>query len=116
MWRTFGYGSLMWRPSFAYLEARTARLPGFARRFWQGSSDHRGVPQALGRVVTLVHDDARVCNLGPASSEAIVLQIATARGPSGPNDEYLLRLEETLRAIGAEDEHVFELAALLRRR
>jgi cation transport protein ChaC len=37
-------------------------------------------------------------------------------GPSGPNVEYVLRLAEALRSIGAppeEDEHVFELAALL---
>ncbi len=50
----FGYGSLVFRHGFPYLEARPARIAGWERRWWQASTDHRGTPERPGRVVTLV--------------------------------------------------------------
>jgi cation transport protein ChaC len=58
----FGYGSLIWRPGFDYLEAQPASLPGYMRRFWQGSHDHRGVPDQPGRVVTLIPEADQHCS------------------------------------------------------
>ena len=49
----FGYGSLIWRPGIVYAERIKAELPGWRRSFAQKSLDHRGTPDAPGRVLTL---------------------------------------------------------------
>ena len=156
----FGYGSLIFKADFPYLERRPAHIAGWTRRFWQGSHDHRGTETAPGRVVTLVPEAGALCHgmayvvtpeefahldyrekngylrlateihfdagnsaeglvyiathenaayLGPASEREIARQIAAARGPSGPNSEYLLELAKALRELGKFDEHVFEI-------
>ncbi len=190
----FGYGSLVWRPAFPHRRSCHAFLDGWVRRFWQGSTDHRGLPERPGRVVTLVReasarryeadagasgrgeparcwgrafeieaDDpdgvlARLDHrerggyarldveiglieaegsrpgsttervrglvyvahprnrnyLGPAAITSIAEQIAWARGPSGPNPEYVFELERSLAEIGDVDPHVTEVAAALR--
>ena len=167
----FGYGSLIWRPDFSFAESRPAMIEGWVRRFWQGSTDHRGVPGAPGRVVTLLPEPEAVCwgvayriahperdsvlahldyrekggyalervpllltgphaeqdgfvyiatpdnpnYLGPADEAEIARVAATSRGPSGPNDEYVLRLAHSLREMDAEDQHVFAIEDHLRR-
>ncbi|MDR5858014.1 gamma-glutamylcyclotransferase [Halomonas eurihalina] len=161
----FGYGSLIWKAGFDYLEHRPAYIRGWTRRFWQGSHDHRGTPAAPGRVATLLPAPDAICHgmayritpdilgpldvrekngylrevvtlhfadgdtdqglvyvatednaafLGDAPLESIAQQIAESHGPSGPNRDYLLNLDEALRALDVEDTHVAELARHVR--
>jgi len=159
----FGYGSLIWKQDFPFLDSRPGYIIGWQRRFWQGSHDHRGTPDNPGRVVTLVQAPGQRCHgraflvepdvfehldhrekngyqrvavdivfetgpisgvlyraaegnpafLGPASLEDMAEQISRCEGPSGSNRDYALRLARSLRSLGVEDRHVFELEAML---
>jgi len=68
----------------------------------------------------VIYVPAPYCNefVGPANAilpdgeddlSRIAHQIAFAEGPSGSNADYLLKLAEALRDLGAIDVHVFEL-------
>jgi cation transport protein ChaC len=72
----FGYGSLMWRPGFAYEEAQHARLTGYRRCFCIYSVHHRGSRERPGLVLGL--DRGGACE-GIAYRVAAANAVATTR-------------------------------------
>ena len=83
----FGYGSVVWK--FPYPHSKQwapVCVRGYERVFYQGSTDHRGTPEAPGRTVTLVPQEGGVvwgaCFLIDGPEEAAVLaEMEVSRAP-----------------------------------
>jgi cation transport protein ChaC len=104
----FGYGSLMWRPGFAFIEQVPARLIGEHRALCVYSFDHRGTPEKPGLVLGL--DRGGACR-GIAFRVAAQLR--------GETIEYLRAREQTthvyrevMRSVWLENEPRQRVSAL----
>jgi cation transport protein ChaC len=77
----FGYGSLMWRPGFAFVERAPARVVGLHRSLCVYSFVHRGTPEKPGLVLGLDRGGAcrGIAYLVAAKDRANVLSYLRAR-------------------------------------
>ena len=95
----FGYGSLIFKVDFPYLQSKPASIRGWSRRFWQGSHDHRGSEANPGRVVTLIEQDNVICGGIAYQVEASVFRQLDVREQNG----YLRLATEMTFADGSSD-------------
>jgi len=102
----FGYGSLIFKVDFPYLQSRPASIRGWSRRFWQGSQDHRGTERNPGRVVTLIEEQDAVCGGVAFLVEASVFEQLDVREKNG----YLRFTTEMTFADGDQDEGLVYIA------
>lgn len=69
----FGYGSLIWRPDFAFSERRTAHVHGWHRALKMWSTINRGTPQCPGLVFGM---------LSGGSCQGMAFRVAQTDAPS----------------------------------
>jgi len=104
----FGYGSLMWRPGFDFVEQVPARLIGEHRALCVYSFDHRGTPEKPGLVLGL--DRGGACR-------GIAFRVAASRREA--TIAYLREREQTthvyrevMRSVWLENEARLRVSAM----
>lgn len=110
----FGYGSLIYKVDFPYIQRRPGNIHGWERRFWQGSHDHRGTPCSPGRVVTLIESPGASCRGMAYLIEHEVFEHLDHREKNG-YERYPVTIEldgisdpvEGVIYVAAEDNHAY---------
>lgn len=104
--RCVGRAFLIEPATFAHLDRR--EINGYERHAVDIAFD-----RGRTRGITYVAARGNEAFLGEAPADDIVAQVRRCAGASGTNTEYVVELAGALRALGADDPHVFELEARL---
>ena len=104
----FGYGSLMWKPGFEFIEQAPARLIGEHRALCVYSFDHRGTPQKPGLVLGLDRGGACRGIAFRVTARQREETIAYLRGREQTTNVY----REVMRSVWLENEARQRVAAL----
>ncbi|MBV9556163.1 MAG: gamma-glutamylcyclotransferase, partial [Pseudolabrys sp.] len=104
----FGYGSLIWRPGFEFIERRQARLIGAHRALCVFSFVHRGTPQTPGLVLGL--DRGGACR-------GVVYRVAAAKRDETiaylrAREQATMVYREEWRQVWLEDDPKLQIRAL----
>ncbi len=104
----FGYGSLMWRPGFDFVEQTPARLIGEHRALCVYSFDHRGTPEKPGLVLGL--DRGGACRgiafrVAAANKEATIAYLREREQTTGV-------YREVMRSVWLDDDARSRVSAL----
>jgi cation transport protein ChaC len=93
----FGYGSLMWRPEFAFIEQQVAVLRGYHRALCVYSHVHRGTREQPGLVLGLKRGGSCKGIAFRVAADAAETTLTYLRGREQVTDVYLeTRLRTTL--------------------
>ncbi|KAF5179435.1 Glutathione-specific gamma-glutamylcyclotransferase [Thalictrum thalictroides] len=102
--------------ALTYLEVREKQYD--VKAFVDLFTDPKDTTPAVSGVMVYIASPDKKLNrnyLGPASLKEMADQIVRAKGPSGPNRDYIFQLERALLQIGCEDKHIIDLANTVRK-
>jgi len=106
--------------ALSYLEQRECQLGGYITTYTKFyprvCSEFSGLSGEAFPVLLYIATDSNQYWMGDEAPDVVAAQIANAKGPSGYNAEYLLRLADFMREEipGVQDEHLFVLERLVK--
>lgn len=112
----FGYGSLMWRPDFPFVEQHSGRIDGYHRCFCIYSTHHRGSATRPGLVLGLDRGqscDGVVFRVAPAEAKTVLAYLRKREQINGVYREARVHVTLTGSSNGGNDHRVVEAIAFI---